>query len=71
MNMTEQEIIADCERRFQAGGPGVYVYEPVICKLLSTRFSAKRALELADAGMTVWSRRKVGAVYRWRAAHKA
>lgn len=69
--MTEQEIIAECERRFQAGGPKVYVYEPMICKLIGSAFSAKRVLELADAGMTVWARRKVGAVYRWRAAHKA
>lgn len=72
MNMYEEEIIQECETRFQNGGPKVYVFDPVSNSVIASPSSAYRALLYANPGEQVWARRKVSGrcEYRWRAMHK-
>lgn len=71
--MTEDQIAKECERLFQNGGPKVYTYDPARAWCVTPSFhNTKRTLSyFNDSSIQVWSRRKVGQLYRWRKAHTA
>lgn len=61
---THQEIAAECERKFQAGGPKVYIRSPN-GRLEPSQHSGRRSVQLAFKGESVYARRKYGREYRW------
>lgn len=71
--MTEEEIAVECERRFQNGGSKVYIVHKGLhyWTFKPSHNNCKRTIELAFEDEQIWSRRKIGGIYRWRATHKA
>ena len=66
--MTPEQIAKECERRFQNGGPRVYVCTGTLVH--PTLMSAKRAVEICEPGEQVWQRRKSGIRYEWMHVNK-
>ena len=65
MNVRAPEhVAAECERRFQAGGPRVYVVE-TDGRIQPTQMSGTRAARGAFADQVVYARRKVNGRYAW------
>lgn len=61
----EPQRATDCETAFQNGGPRVYIYDEG-WQSRPSGHSAKRTIELAFPGETVYARRKVGQRWLWR-----
>lgn len=59
----------ECEKRFQNGGPRVYVgsFESEL-SIIPSPLSALLTLRNSEAGLVVYARRKIGKRYVWRCA---
>jgi hypothetical protein len=64
--MTNDQIAAECERAFQAGGPRVFTFNPERSTFRPSALSAKRTAELAESDHAVWARRKDAGLYVWK-----
>lgn len=63
--MTDDQIKAECEKRFQNGGPRVFYFYPDTAEFFGESASGKTACHAVEKGGQVWQRRKIFGVQRW------
>lgn len=66
---TDEEVARECERRFQNGGPRIYVYDEKRSSPFNVRpshhKSGKQAVSYAFKGEHVYQRRRVSSAWRF------
>lgn len=63
--MTDDQIKAECEKRFQNGGPRVFYFYPDTAEFFGESASGKTACHAVEKGGQVWQRRKIFGVQCW------
>lgn len=66
--MTEDQIKAECERLFQAGGPRLYTFDPLRSSFRAEHGRASWVAETAGSEYQAWQRRKMPKTgkYEWK-----